>query len=149
MPLNRVVCPSCETVLKSAVGFNAGQPVHCPHCESNFAAEKPELENKPRAGVKKSPRVIVVEGDGMDAEAEPSRNRDGTKKRKTKSSRPYRSSPLRFVMIALLLSVLGLLSYKLYLKWQREKDSTKAARVELFQPRTGPVSCAKIPAVAM
>ena len=127
MPLNRVECPSCGAGLKSAAGFTAGQKIRCPKCKEAFAVPEPEFEEvedeapPPPAPKKKPIRAVAAVAD--DDEDEDDRPVKGKKKKKKKGGGgSYKTSPVRFIVLGLLLVVLGVLGYFLFLKNKKEKE---------------------------
>ena len=108
MPFPRITCPECGAGLKSATGFDAGQSVVCPKCESEFTVEEPE-DGRPRKAARAS-----------DDDEERPRKR---KKKPREEERSYRNSPLRFAILAVLVIVMLVLGYLLYEKRKREAEA--------------------------
>ena len=120
MPLPRITCPECGAGLKSASGFNAGQSVMCPKCETYFAVEEPEEEDRPRRKVRTSAT------DDDDEDDRPKRRKK--KRHDEEDERSYRNSPLRYAVLAVLVIVMLVLGYLLYQKRQREAEAWNPAR---------------------
>ena len=66
MALTRIVCPECSAGLKSQSGFEVGETVCCPKCETYFSVEEPEaveeeeLPKKKASGAEASPKKKAV-----------------------------------------------------------------------------------------
>lgn len=140
MALTRVVCPSCQAGLKSAAGFRPGQKLRCPKCQNSFEVPDEEPEETPVESPKKKPvaavidddeeerpkakkpkKVAVVEEDDDDEEEE-EKDRPRKKKKKKKKG-GYKNSPIRFVILGVLLVVLGVMGCLLYQKKQNESTT--------------------------
>jgi DNA-directed RNA polymerase subunit M/transcription elongation factor TFIIS len=133
--IERATCPECRTTLKSTkpTGFVLGEALECPKCGTYFAAEatataKPVV--KPRAiedddederPRKKKARVVEDDED----EDEPPRKK-GKKAKKHDGERSYKSSPIRFIVLGVLVVIMLVLAFFLYQKWQREKEANAA-----------------------
>lgn len=148
MAIEFATCPECRTTLKSTrpAGFPAGEPLECPKCGTYFAAEavtaakpvaaKPvatkaravevddDEEDRPR---KKKAKVRAVEDDDDDDLDEPPRKKGKKSKKRDEGERSYKSSPLRFIILGILVVIMLVLAVFLYLKWQREKEDNAAA----------------------
>lgn len=118
MPIPQAVCPECDARLSSKTGFAAGQKIRCPRCEAVFAVPAPKSkpvvldkddEDEPRP-VKKKKKPAVVEVDDDD---ERPRKKKGTKA----AEGNYASSPLRFVILGVLVVVMLVMGYFLYRKF--------------------------------
>jgi uncharacterized Zn finger protein (UPF0148 family) len=138
--LNRIQCPECGAGLKSASGFTAGESVECPKCETYFTVELPdEDEDDVRPAKKKAKAVATRSHDDDDDEDEKPR-----KKKKKKSSRDdddddrsYKNSPVRYVILGILVVVMVVLGIMLVMKMQREKaDPGPTANSDNTPPRT-------------
>ncbi len=143
MALLKIKCPECNAGLKSPTGFTAGQSVCCPKCETYFAVEEPaedEDDNEPKAKPSKGkdtekpapagkkPLKAAVADDEDDEE----KNDEKPKKKKKKKAvaddedgGSYKKSPLRFIILGVLLLVMVALGVMLYLKKQREAAAEK------------------------
>ena len=147
MPIERVTCPECRTTLKSTkpAGFAAGEALACPKCGTYFAAEavtaakpvaaKPVAPSKARAVEvddededrprKKKAKVRAVEDDDEDLD-EPPRKKGKKSKKRDDDEGSYKTSPIRFVILGILIVIMLVLAVFLYLKWQREKEDNAA-----------------------
>ncbi len=141
MGLLKIKCPECNAGLKSATGFTPGQTVCCPKCETYFAVEEPaedEDEDEPKtktktgkgkekdAPAKKAVKAAVAD-DADDEEEEDEKPKKKKKKRAADDDdeRSYKKSPIRFVILGILVLVLIGLGVMLYLKKQREATAEK------------------------
>ncbi|MFM8273780.1 MAG: hypothetical protein ACKODX_15825 [Gemmata sp.] len=135
MPLLKLKCPECMAGLKSATGFQVGQTVCCPKCETYFPVEAPEDEEgtgdpdetkvskaKPAAPAKKTMKAAVVDDD-----------EDEKPKKKKKKRTPeadeggsYKNSPVRFIILGVLVLVMLGLGAALYLKKRNEAAAERA-----------------------
>ena len=141
MGLLKIKCPECNAGLKSATGFTPGQTVCCPKCETYFAVEEPaedEDEDEPKAKTKtgkgkekdapaKKAVKAAVADDADDEEEEDEKPKKKKKKRAADDDdeRSYKKSPIRFVILGILVLVLIGLGVMLYLKKQREATAEK------------------------
>ncbi len=160
MAIAFATCPECRTTLKSTrpAGFAAGEALECPKCGTYFAAEaaspakpvaakpvsaKPAAPARPRAvevddededdrprKKKAKARAVVDDEDDEDLD-EPPRKRGNKSKRRDDGGGSYRTSPLRFIILGILVVVMLVLAYFLYQKWQREKEDNAAAPTSL------------------
>lgn len=139
MSIPQAICPDCSAKLSSKTGFTAGQKIKCPKCETVFAVPAPkttkpvvldeededrplpkkkkpvvleEDEYEPRPVKKKKP--VIVEDD--EEEEEDERPKKKKKKGKKSDEGGYASSPLRFVILGVLLVVMAVLGYFLVKK---------------------------------
>lgn len=141
MGLLKIKCPECNAGLKSATGFTPGQTVCCPKCETYFAVEEPaedEDEDEPKAKTKtgkgkekdapaKKAVKAAVADDADDEEEEDEKPKKKKKKRAADDDdeRSYKKSPIRFVILGILVLVLIGLGVMLYLQNQREATAEK------------------------
>jgi DNA-directed RNA polymerase subunit M/transcription elongation factor TFIIS len=133
--LMRVTCPECGAGLKAddPAGFEVGQALECPKCETYFAVEAPRAAAvaKPVAKAKK-PVVVVEDEDDDDDRPSKKRRRDyddeeedrPRKKRKSEESAytRYRKSPIRVIVLGVLIVILIVMAVLLKMKWDREKE---------------------------
>lgn len=98
MPLNRIACPECGAGLKSATGFEPGQQVNCLKCEAAFTIDE------------STPVTDLADGE------------TGAAKEWS-----YRNSWTRYAVLGVLIAVLGVLSYMLYEKKQKEREDERLA----------------------
>ncbi|HSQ58258.1 MAG TPA: hypothetical protein VLM40_21210 [Gemmata sp.] len=132
MAITRVACPECGAGLKSPTGFKVGQNVCCPKCETYFEVEDP-ADEEPATGKK---RVQAAVAD--DEEFDPP-----TKKKKKKprddedSERSYKNSPIRYVILGVLVCVMIGLGVMLYLKKRdesRQNENTSNTNSNVVAP---------------
>lgn len=144
MALLKIKCPECSAGLKSPTGFKVGQNVRCPKCETYFAIKEPDDESETDAP-QKPVRAAAYDGDDEDV---------GPRKKKMKrredddDERSYKSSPLRYAVLGVLVVVMLVLGYMLYEKRKNEaadnagatvsSDSAVAPTNPLPPPREGP-----------
>lgn len=163
MGLPKIKCPECNAGLKSAAGFTVGQTVCCPKCETYFTVEEPEddfeaprpaAKSKGAPAGKKPVRAAAVNDDEDDEDEKPRK-----KKRRVDDEgddeRAYKNSPVRFVILGVLIVVMLVLAYFLYEKKRKESEaaanpgSSKPVEVadrqkefigpQNFAPQNGPV----------
>jgi uncharacterized Zn finger protein (UPF0148 family) len=128
--INRIECPECGAGLKSPSGFKPGQSVACPKCETYFTVEEPAEpdEDEEEVKPKKKAKAAVVDDDDED---------EAPKKKKKKKRRDdddddedggssYKNSPLRFVILGILVVVMIVLGIMLILKMKREREDAEA-----------------------
>ncbi len=135
MPLNRIACPSCQAILKSAAGFTVGAKVKCPKCQTAFAVDEddaaPEVAPPPRpaspaakksgtAPAAKKPgrpvAALAVDDDDEDDDrpVRPKKKAGGSGGKKKRRRRDedddegggYKNSPLRYAILGLLILIL-------------------------------------------
>ena len=135
MSVSKTTCPSCGAGLKSAAGFNPGQAVRCPKCATPFTVPEPdfeEVDDEPAPPKKKAPPARAARSrDDDDDRPRRRKSRDDDdddddddrprKKKKTKYQE-YKSSPVRFAVLGVLLVVLGVLAFMLYQKKMKEQE---------------------------
>ena len=144
MALLKIKCPECNAGLKSPTGFTVGQTVCCPKCETYFAVEEPEEEEeapkksapaaKGKPAPAKKPVKAAVAEDLPDEDEEEEEEEAPKKKKKKKKKRDddddeersYKNSPLRFVILGILIIVMLVLGYMLYEKKQNEAKQSDA-----------------------
>ncbi|MBP3960508.1 hypothetical protein J8F10_35230 [Gemmata sp. G18] len=136
MGLLKIKCPECNAGLKSAAGFTVGQTVCCPKCETYFAVEEPEAKfeeviTKPATGKsagttagKKAVRAAAVDDDDEEDEKPRKKKRKRDDDDDEEGEHSYKNSPIRFVILGVLIVVMLVLAYFLYDKKRKEnKDS--------------------------
>ena len=148
MSLLKIKCPECNAGLKSASGFTVGKTVCCPKCETYFEVEAPEEEeeaeeapkpkekpkSKAAAPAKKPVKAAVADDkdDDDDEDDEEEEEKPKKKKKKKKKKRgddgegSYKKSPVRFIILGILLIVMLVLGYFLYKKRQEDAINTAA-----------------------
>lgn len=153
MDIPQVACPECGAKLSSKAGFTAGQRIRCPKCQSVFAVpaakrkpvvlEEADEDDEPRP---KKRKPVVQEEDDDEHEPRPVKKktkkqrddddeyedeRPRKKKKKGRQEGSYATSPLRFVILGVLVVVMLVLGYFLYQKWEKEKqDAGRAVPTE-------------------
>jgi uncharacterized Zn finger protein (UPF0148 family) len=137
--LNRVACPECGAGLKSPTGFNVGQTVCCPKCESYFVVEKPE-ESDGEVG-KKKPLKASSSRDDDDDYDQPKKKR----KNRDEDVSSYKNSPIRYIILGVLIIAMCVLGYMLYEKKQREGRDTADSGGDHPQPVIPPPPTIGIP----
>jgi DNA-directed RNA polymerase subunit M/transcription elongation factor TFIIS len=145
--LMRVSCPECGAGLKAddPAGFEVGQALECPKCETYFAVEAPRAAAVAKPVAKAKKPVVVVEVDDEDDDDRPRKKRrrdyddeDDDRPRKKKKFEEsgyarYRTSPIRFVILGVLILILIVMAVLLKMKWDREKqDQTSMMHVQLL-----------------
>ena len=141
MPISRAVCPECGAGLKCSdpAGFEVGEKIDCPKCQTRFAVRAParpreEEEDRPRKKVMKAAAVDDDEDDDRPRKRKRPRDEDEEDDRPRKKKRrrdddeqsgyqKYRTSPVRFIVLGVLVVVMLVLAFFLYQKWQREKET--------------------------
>ena len=103
MPILIVLCPDCDARLKSDDGFTAGEEVECPKCETVFRVPDPSARKKAKPP--------AVEDD--DEERPKKKKKKGTKA----SEGSYANSPVRFVILGVLVVTMLVMGYFLYRKF--------------------------------
>lgn len=101
MSLAKVPCPECGASIKAAEGFEVGEEVTCPKCDTAFAVPKPKA------------KAAVAEEEDEPAE------KPKKKKKKVASAdepRSYKNSPLRYAILGALVLVMIVLGVMLALK---------------------------------
>ncbi len=129
MGLPKIKCPECNAGLKSAAGFTVGQTVCCPKCETYFTVEEPEddfEEPRPAAKSKGAPagkkpvRAATADNDEEDEKPRKKRRRVDDEEG---DERSYKNSPVRFVILGVLIVVMLVLAYFLYEKKRKESEA--------------------------
>lgn len=127
MSLARIVCPECGAGLKSGSGFSVGETVNCPKCESAFTVEDPDDDDRP---AKKPARAVASRAADEDADDTPrkkKRRRDDDDEDDGRGKNgSYKSSPLRYAILGVLVVVMLVLGVMLYQKKKKEREAAKA-----------------------
>lgn len=146
MVITRVECPSCGAVLRSTSpqGFVPSTPVSCPKCKQWFAATAPAPpssspsrrvrdEDGPPSRKRTRPRR---DDDDDDYDDRPRKKSRKGKKKKTKDVvESYKMSPVRAIVIAVLIAVLGIMAFMLKKKWDKDAETAKENQaLSLVQP---------------
>src|SRR5262245_6022189 len=122
-----VRCPKCDAALPATAGFRAGRRVQCPSCEAPIVVpDTGEPEPDPaRARPRRSRRA-------EDEDDRPPRRRDGSRSTGRGDARGRRESGdrrlkgnvyVRVGTLAVLLTTLGVLSWLLYRKVERDREA--------------------------
>lgn len=130
MSLTKIRCPECDAALKSEDGFEIGEEVTCPKCNTAFAVPKPKA------------KAVVVED-----EVEPAEKSDKPKKKKKKAAdepRSYKNSPLRYAILGVLVLVMIVLGVLLYLK-KGTVEPEKASNDPPPNPPQQPINIQPVP----
>lgn len=144
MAIMRIECPECGAGLKSPTGFAAGQSVACPKCETYFTVEEPEEERPAKS--KKAVKAVSSRDDDDDEEDEK------PKKKKKKKSRDddddddddegggksYKTSPLRFIVLGILVVIMAVLGIMLVVRKMDEKKQNEGANAGSNEEGAGP-----------
>jgi hypothetical protein len=141
VPITRATCPECRAVATSADGFTAGEVVTCPKCGTYF--DVPAVKPAAAVPAKPLPAKPVMKkpaGEVEDVEVEDDRPRpkkkalrdddedydDRPKKRKKTGYQEYKSSPVRFVVLGVLVVVMLVMAFFLYQKMQRDRENERS-----------------------
>lgn len=116
MSIPQAVCPDCSAKLSSKAGFTAGQKIKCPKCDTVFAVPAPKKkpvvldEDEDERPAPKKKAVIV---DDEDEDERPRKKKKGKKA----AEGGYANSPLRFVILGVLVVTMLVMGYFLYRKF--------------------------------
>ena len=133
MAIMRIECPECGAGLKSPTGFKPGQSVACPKCETYFTVEEPE-EDEDRPAKKKAVKAVASRTDDDDDDDDEKPRKKKKKKRRDDddddddegSKKSYATSPLRFIVLGILVVIMVVLGIMLIMKKRDEKDNANA-----------------------
>lgn len=139
MSLQKINCPECGAGLKSAAGFKVGKTVNCPKCETPFVVEdpdeaEPEEEARPKPA-KKAVKAVVADEEDEEEEERPKKKKKKKRAAEDDEERSYKNSPLRFVILGVLVLVMLVLGFMLY---QKRKNEGEAVAVEPAPAPTDP-----------
>ena len=123
MSIPKVTCPECGAGLRSKSGFTAGESVECPKCEAAFTVEEPE-EPKPRKPARAA--VVVDDDDDDDDRPRKKRRRRDDDDDDDAPKRSYKNSPIRFIILGVLIVIMLVLAYFLYVKKDKEAKDNAA-----------------------
>ncbi len=102
MPILKATCPECGAKLSSPDGFDVGEEVECPKCETGFKVRAP----KP-AAVPAKPKVVDDNDNDEDyEEPRPKKRKKKGSRRDDNDEKSYKSSPLRFIILGVLVLVM-------------------------------------------
>ena len=141
MAIMRIECPECGAGLKSPTGFAAGQSVACPKCETYFTVEEPEEERPAKS--KKAVKAVSSRDDDDDEEDEKPRK----KKKKSRDDdddddegggKSYKTSPLRFIVLGILVVIMAVLGIMLVVRKMDEKKQNEGANAGSNEEGAGP-----------
>jgi uncharacterized Zn finger protein (UPF0148 family) len=140
--ITRIECPECGAGLKSPSGFKAGQSVACPKCETYFTVDEPaddedEVERPKKKAVK---AASARDDDDEDVADQPRKNKK--KKRRDDDDdeeKSYKNSPLRYVVLGVLVVIMIVLGIMLILKKKNEREEANAAPADERPVNTDPV----------
>ncbi len=152
MPISKATCPECGAKLSSPDGFDIGEEVECPKCERPFKIRAPKPAPAP---VKLAPKAVkpqVIDDDeDEDEDEEEEKPRPKSKKTvakcrrdedddedyederprsKKKKAGGYKNSPIRFVVLGVLVIIMAVMGFFLVRKIMAER----AANARLDQP---------------
>lgn|GEM_PF-1488218 len=123
MAINRIECPECGAGLKSASGFEEGQSVDCPKCESSFTVEVPEEDETPTKKPVKAVSSRTDDDDDAPTKKKKKRRRDDDEDDDDGKKKSYKNSPMRFAVLGILVVVMGVLGFMLYQKRKSDKEA--------------------------
>jgi uncharacterized Zn finger protein (UPF0148 family) len=138
--ITRIECPECGAGLKSPSGFKAGQSVACPKCETYFTVDEPEEVEDEEEPPKTKPVKAAAATDDDDADEKP-RKKKKKKRRDDEDDeeKSYKNSPLRYVVLGVLVIVMIVLGIMLILKKKGEREEANAAPAAEQPANTEPV----------
>lgn len=119
-PIQKVTCPECGAGLKTKNprGFPLGEALECPKCQTYFAVEGP----KP---VRKSVAAVIADDDDDDDRPRKKRKKRARDDEETSGYVKYRRSPLRFIILGVLVAVMIVMAVLLWFKWENQKKADK------------------------
>ena len=139
MSIAKAVCPECGAKLSSPDGFEVGEEVECPKCETEFKVRAPkpakpqiieedeEEEPKPKAKKKRDPEPDDDE-DYEDAPPKKKKKKKG-QRRDDDEGGGYKNSVLRFVILGILILIMLVGGFFLVRKILKER-ADNAAQVQ-------------------
>lgn len=104
MPVTKIRCPECDAALKSEDGFTPGEDVTCPKCDTAFAVPKPKAQ------------AVLAEADDDEPDDKPKKKKKKAARAEDDEPRSYKNSPLRYVILGVLVVVMIVLGVLLILK---------------------------------
>ena len=143
MAILKTRCPECNAGLKSPTGFAAGQTVACPKCETSFTVDAPayeEVDEQPAPSKKPVKAVASRVDDDDDDDDEKPRKKKKKKSRDDEDDeegggKSYKNSPLRFIVLGVLVLIMLGLGIALVMKKLGEREEAKAPNEDA--PATG------------
>jgi predicted Zn finger-like uncharacterized protein len=138
VPILRATCPECRAAVTSESGFSAGEVVTCPKCGTYFEATAPKAAAAIPAKPANKKSAPDQEEDDMEYDDRPQkkakRRRDDDEEYDDDDDRPrkgkkkaggYKTSPVRFVVLGILVATMLVLGVFLVLKMKKERDDAK------------------------
>jgi hypothetical protein len=108
--LTKIECPECGAGLKSPDGFDVGESVECPKCETSFT---------------------VRDGSGSASTASADKPKKKKKRPSDDGERSYKSSPMRYAVLGVLVVVMVVLGVMLVQKNRKDRETeTENARIQ-------------------
>ncbi len=107
MTIAKTVCPECGAKISSPDGFDLGEMVECPKCETEFKVRAPKPAAVPVKPAK--PKVVADAADDEDYEDDepkPKKKKQGSRRDSDDGEKSYKNSPLRFVILGVLVLVM-------------------------------------------
>ena len=102
MPILKATCPECGAKLSSPDGFDIGEELECPKCETEFKVRAP----KP-AAVPAKPKVVDDDDDDEDyEEPRPKKKKKKDFRGDDDDEKSYKNSPLRFLVLGVLVLIM-------------------------------------------
>ena len=142
MPINKVACPECGAGLSSKAGFDVGDEIECPKCGEEFTVRAPKPAAKPVAKPAPIPaakaRPAPRDDDDDEEDERPKKKKkpaprddddERPKKKKKKGKKnsdsegSYKTSPVRFIVLGILVLVMVVLGVLLFLKKSGEASA--------------------------
>jgi uncharacterized Zn finger protein (UPF0148 family) len=128
-PIQKVTCPECGAVLKtkSPRGFKVDDSLECPKCQTYFAVEEPNPgpNDRPKPVKKAVAAVIADDDDDDDDRPRKKRKKRARDDEETSGYVKYRRSPLRFIILGVLVAVMIVMAVLLWFKWENQKKADK------------------------
>ncbi len=116
MPIAKATCPECGAKLSSPDGFEIGEEVECPKCDTEFKVRAPkpvkpkvvddddDEEERPKSKTKKPVKRKPVDDEDDDDDDEDERPKKRGSRRDDEKS--YKNSPLRFIILGVLVLIM-------------------------------------------
>lgn len=101
MPILKATCPECGAKLSSPDGFDIGEELECPKCETEFKVRAP----KP-AAVPAKPKVVDDDDDDEDYEEPRPKKKKKDFRGDDDDEKSYKNSPLRFLVLGVLVLIM-------------------------------------------
>ena len=142
MPIAKATCPECGAKLSSPDGFDIGEEVECPKCETEFKVRVPKPATVPSKATPKAVKAKEIEDDDEDDEDYEDESPRKKKKRgshRDDGEKSYKKSPLRFVILGVLVLIMLVGGFFLVRKILAERAAnagTQPAGVSLARTAT-------------